>query len=219
MSYLRMLELEVIPHNTPGVNRNCPKCKEKTRYISTDKFRVNANHKLLDVWLIYQCSKCKSTWNMTIYERVNPKKFNKEELLKFQDNNKELALSYGYNNSAFVKNHAVILWNEIEYSIKVKETNTFNEKNKGQLYVITNPYDIPVTLDKLLSVYLGVSRNKIRKLIEQGRIYGTESKNIEKLKVYTDLIIGVLDEEDKLDKGNLPEMQEEIICEVSYKMK
>jgi hypothetical protein len=213
MSYLRRLELEIIPHNTPEVKRNCPKCKEKTQYISTDKFRVNANHKLLDVWLIYQCSKCKSTWNMTIYERVNPKTFNKEELLKFQENNKELALSYGYNHNALVKNHAEILWNEVEYSIKVKKTSTFNEKIKGQLYVISNPYDIPITLDKLLSVHLGVSRNKIRKLIEQGKIYSIENKNIEKVKVYTNLLIGVLEEEKQ------GEVQEEINYEVCCKIK
>lgn len=55
------------------VIRYCKKCGKKTEYICSGLFRVNAQHKYLDIWLIYKCSNCDSTWNSTIYSRVNPK--------------------------------------------------------------------------------------------------------------------------------------------------
>jgi hypothetical protein len=49
----------VIPQGTPKVVKNCPKCGGGSHFINTKKFRVNANKKYLDIWLIYQCEKCK----------------------------------------------------------------------------------------------------------------------------------------------------------------
>lgn len=64
------------------VRRNCPKCNEKVLYINSERFRVNANKNSIDIWLIYQCEKCKSTWNMTIYERIKPYDIDKYEYEK-----------------------------------------------------------------------------------------------------------------------------------------
>lgn len=66
MSYIKKYLWELVPKNIPAVRRKCPKCGEKTNYISTGKFRVNANKNNIDVWLIYQCEKCKTSWNMDI---------------------------------------------------------------------------------------------------------------------------------------------------------
>ncbi|WP_084023929.1 DUF1062 domain-containing protein [Clostridium taeniosporum] len=46
-----------------GVRHQPNKCNEKIHYINSGKFRVNANKNNIDIWLIYQCEKCKSTWN------------------------------------------------------------------------------------------------------------------------------------------------------------
>jgi hypothetical protein len=83
MSYLKKYQWELIPKDLPIVRRNCPKCNEKACYINSEKFRVNANKNSIDIWLIYQCEKCKSTWNMSIYERIKPYDINKYEYEKF----------------------------------------------------------------------------------------------------------------------------------------
>ena len=41
----------------------CGRCGKKAVFVSTRRFRVNANKNKLDVWLIYQCKKCKHTLN------------------------------------------------------------------------------------------------------------------------------------------------------------
>ena len=55
---------------------------KKMTFISTRRFRVNANKNKLDVWLIYQCKKCKHTLNIPIYERVSPQKIPKLRSLR-----------------------------------------------------------------------------------------------------------------------------------------
>ena len=77
MSYLR--KYEVIPVDTYKIIRQCSGCGCKSTFVSTNNFRVNANGNKIDVWLIYQCSKCRHTYNLTIYERIKAKDLNQEE--------------------------------------------------------------------------------------------------------------------------------------------
>ena len=73
----------------------CAHCGKKMTFISTRRFRVNANKSKLDVWLIYQCKKCKHTLNIPIYERVSPQKLPRELYEGFLSNDEELAIRYG----------------------------------------------------------------------------------------------------------------------------
>lgn len=80
----------------------CGRCGKKMIFVSTRRFRVNANKNKLDVWLIYQCQKCKHTLNIPICERVSPQKIPKELYEGFLANDEELAVRYG-TDAAFFK--------------------------------------------------------------------------------------------------------------------
>lgn len=86
---------EVKNASLPKVIRYCKKCGGKSEYVSAGLFRVNAQQKCLDVWLIFRCARCKTTWNCTILSRVNPRSIPREKLEKFMENDPELARSYG----------------------------------------------------------------------------------------------------------------------------
>jgi len=88
--------------NTIKVYHRCGGCGRKRQFINTGRFRVNANGKNVDVWLIYQCIKCKHSWNLTIYERKQPSKIPADEYQKFLENDEVLAYRYG-NDMAFLK--------------------------------------------------------------------------------------------------------------------
>ena len=75
------------------------------QFVNTGKFRVNANGKQVDVWLIYQCEKCRHTMNLTVYERVRPGKIPRELYQRFLENDEELAAAYGNDSSFLKKNH------------------------------------------------------------------------------------------------------------------
>jgi hypothetical protein len=87
-------------------------------FVNTYRFRVNANGNRLDIWLIYQCEKCKHTINLTIYERKNPKQIPDDEYSKFLDNNYSLAKDYGMKVPFFQKNKVEILWEEVQITYK-----------------------------------------------------------------------------------------------------
>ena len=73
----------------------CGRCGRTMTFVSTRRFRVNANKNKLDVWLIYQCKKCKHTLNVPIYERVRAQKIPKELYEGFLANDEELAIRFG----------------------------------------------------------------------------------------------------------------------------
>ncbi|MGW1280898.1 DUF1062 domain-containing protein [Streptomyces tsukubensis] len=60
----------VVPTCLPLVRRRCHVCASE-RFRADGKFRVNANHKLLDAWLLVLCTRCGETAKLTVLERKN----------------------------------------------------------------------------------------------------------------------------------------------------
>lgn len=87
----------------------CGRCGKKTTFVSTRRFRVNANKNKLDVWLIYQCKKCKHTLNIPIYERVSPQKIPRELYEGFLANDEELAVRYGADAAFLRRNRSFVI--------------------------------------------------------------------------------------------------------------
>ncbi|MGE7384334.1 DUF1062 domain-containing protein [Streptomyces sp. NPDC004126] len=60
----------VTPTCLPLVRRRCHACAS-VRFRADGKFRVNANHKLLDAWLLVLCTGCGATAKLTFLERAH----------------------------------------------------------------------------------------------------------------------------------------------------
>ncbi|AGF56649.1 hypothetical protein B0P06_005076 [Clostridium saccharoperbutylacetonicum] len=192
MSYLKKYEWELIPKNLPLVKRNCPKCNEKAHYINSEKFRVNANKNNIDIWLIYQCKKCKSTFNMPIYERTKPSDINKDDYEKFLSNDKMLVREYAFNLSIYNKNKAEIFLEDVGYEVIQKELKA-HSVNKNELIIeIVCKYPIELRLDRLLSDRLGVSRSQIKKMHEKEMIFIKDDKNSLNTKVKNEMEIHIV---------------------------
>lgn len=88
--------------DTITVYHRCGGCGKKQIFKNTGKFRVNANGKRVDVWLIYRCIKCKHSWNLTIYDKKKPTKIPPDEYRLFMENDVGLAYKYG-NDIEFLK--------------------------------------------------------------------------------------------------------------------
>lgn len=191
MSYYKITEWNIIPDGSPQIYRNCSKCGCKSSYSNTHNFRVNANGNNVDVWLIYQCIKCKTTYNLTIYERIKPSKIPKEEYKKYLSNDRELATAYGLNIDIFRKNKADVNLDQMEYGIVVKENNRQGQQEKDSLIIIRNPYKLKLRLDKVLAKQLVLSRSKVRKLIADGYIYSLNNEKLDKLYITNDIEIKI----------------------------
>ncbi|WP_026476817.1 DUF1062 domain-containing protein [Alkaliphilus transvaalensis] len=200
MSYLNKYQWEIVPENLPIVKRSCPKCTEKTNYISSEKFRINANKNTIDIWLIYKCEKCKSTWNMTIYERIKPCNISKDEYEKFLSNDSELAREYAFNSSIYSKNKAEVILDNINYRVVQRKLEACYIRENEQLVVeVVCKYPIELRLDKLLSDVFGISRSKTKGMLKEEVVFIKDNKNTSNIKVRDGMEIHVLTAAGKIE--------------------
>jgi len=186
MSYLKNIKWEIVPLTIPMVKRNCPKCGNNACFKNSQKFRVNANKKNLDIWLIYQCEKCKATWNMAIYERISPTDIDLKQYELFLNNDSELAKKYGFDIAIHNKNKVKLEFENVGYEIIGEDINIlqgdFNEKHKI-IIDITCKYALGLRVDKVMSKKLGISREKVKKLYKNSIICGVGEKDLLKEKI------------------------------------
>lgn len=161
----------------PKILKYCKKCGVKTEYVSSGLFRVNANSKSLDIWLIYRCHDCKTTWNSTVFERVNPKALNEKTLKGFHDNNSDLALSYGLNEELLRRNGAEVL--PPDYEVTGEDVDLTEDTR----IIISADYPLNIRVTKILRKKLGVSGREFKMLLESGRLESESAGNISKLKL------------------------------------
>ena len=75
----------VVPTCLPLIRRRCHACASE-RFRASGKFRVNANHKLLDAWLLVLCIDCGETAKLTVLERMTVRSVRPELLDRLHDN-------------------------------------------------------------------------------------------------------------------------------------
>lgn len=166
MSYLKKIEYRIEPEQSFGVIHNCAGCGKKERFINTGRFRVNANGNRLDVWLIYQCEKCKHTLNLSIYERVDRRKIPTDEYQLFLKNDEALAEQYGMDRMFFQRNRAEVDWKNVSFSVKPIQNGKADEKT----IIIHNPHGVLIRPEKLAGMIMNMSRSMVRKMIDRKEI-------------------------------------------------
>ncbi len=181
---------KVNPSTEPTVIRNCPKCGCQSEYESTGCFRVNANSNHIDIWLIYQCRKCKSTWNLEILSRVHPHTINKELYNDFLNNDPVLAKRYAFDSATHSRNKSVVNFDQIDFEISGPELIPTDFSVGIQLELITD-YPMDLRLDRLLSRQLGISREQVKSLSRSGKITGDGIKDIGKAKLRNGMLLTI----------------------------
>ena len=181
----------IITENLPTVFHNCPKCGKQCEFVSSSNFRVNANHKAIDVWLIYQCENCNTTWNMEILSRVNPRTIDEEIYKMFASNDKGLAEKYAFDVAVHRKNRIDTNYKNLIYRIEGEEICYSTQKETIQIEIQCQ-YPIDVRIDKILSEKLGLSREDIKKMCKSGLIKSDGLENFWKGKVRDGLLFQIL---------------------------
>lgn len=176
MSYQIKKEWLIKPKSTPVVRKNCSKCGTKTHFINSKKFRVNANGKNIDIWLIFNCEHCKSNWNMTIHERINPKTIDPVLYYQFLSNDGELAEVMGSDLKLHVKNKSECVYLDQAYHI---EEVVISRTDKAESYEVTLRCPLPISMrvDKLLSIQLGISRSSVQKIFSDSVMLKTKVRD------------------------------------------
>lgn len=182
----RELTWFVTPLNTPSVQRRCAKCSATAEFVSSDKFRINANKRSLDVWLVYKCKKCDNTWNLTIMTRVNADRMDPEEHLRFEKNDRDQAWRCAFDAALLSRAGAQVDWDGVEFNVEGEMAEL--EEEPLDLHV-TADYAIPVRLDKILMRMTGLSRSRLKQLSERGALSVRADKALHKMKFDGDTLI------------------------------
>lgn len=167
----------------PKTIRYCKKCGMKTEHVSSGLFRVNAQQKSLDIWLIYRCASCKATWNLTIYSRINPKRIGQTLLNQFMNNDSELAQRYAMDTELLKRSGAEI--DAPSYSI-IGEMIDFTKDVKLK---IVSKYSEKVKVSKILREKLSLTKTGFDEMVSNGVIRLENGADIHKCKLQHDIAV------------------------------
>ncbi|HEV2524222.1 MAG TPA: DUF1062 domain-containing protein [Gammaproteobacteria bacterium] len=152
----------VVPTSTPKIIRKCSRC-DRDRFYSSDKFRVNANKKLIDVWLIYKCVHCDATLNLPIISRTPITKIEEDLLNRLQSNDTALCWQYAFDASLFQGM-------KMDWDIDIViQTETLDNPivceplDKIQIQV-KSQYNLKIPIFSVLRVKMQMSRSQLEKL-------------------------------------------------------
>lgn len=166
---------KIIPKETPAVEIICARCNNN-RFICSDKFRINSNKKLSDVWLIYKCSHCENTWKMSILTRKNLSHIAHDLFCGFQENSIDLAWYYAFNKS-IAKCNKVRLHSNVNVEIVDHQGNYLHSTEDLVSILITSEYELSITIKKVLQQKLNLSANQVVRLHHEEVIVINGDKN------------------------------------------
>lgn len=159
----------VCPTGLPLIRRRCLRCMS-AQYRAHGKFRVNANHKLLDVWLLALCVGCGETVKLTVLERVNVRAVDPSALTRFHANDLGLAAKLLQDPRVLRRNGVTLDWDGAWTLQKTTADVSEAEVIDTSVRFVQR---IPIRLTKLLSVGLDVSRSEVRRLVANGNLSST----------------------------------------------
>ncbi|MFF7501887.1 DUF1062 domain-containing protein [Streptomyces lavendulae] len=156
----------VMPTCLPTVLRRCPACAGD-RFRANGKFRVNANHKLLDAWLLVLCTACGDTAKLTVLERTHVRSIRPELLDRMHDNDPGLAAELLRDPALRRRNRIALDWD----GAWRLDTGGSGHLDREVIDVsVRFAARIPVRPVRLIAEGCGLSRAEAERLITEGRL-------------------------------------------------
>ena len=155
----------ITPQEPPRVWRHCGHCGAKRPFISSGKFRSNAQKKRLDVWLIYRCAICGQTWNYPLFERCAVGKIEPPLFQAIAGNCAETARRFASDLTRLRSYADRVEFCEALQVRKVVLSDGFAAPAELVIALaLSEPCDL--RLERLLAGQLGLPRSAVRKLSE-----------------------------------------------------
>lgn len=159
--------LRLVALQTPAVVRHCVHCGGSRPFVSRDRFRVNANRRRIDVWLIYGCSTCGETWKRPIHERCPVERLGPATYEAFASNDRALARRIAFDTPG-LRQHGLEVDADVDYMIDGELPETCGNQPIAATLCLDDP--IEVRLDRLLCRVLGLSRSGLSGKLRDGTL-------------------------------------------------
>mgnify|MGYP000478010857 FL=1 len=175
---------EVKVKNTPLLIKKCSHC-DSDRFYCSDKFRMNAQKKNIDVWLIYRCVKCDNTCNLTLLSRSKPDLIDKTLFHSFSMNDKDTAWKYAFSTEMERKNNLRLDYGSVEYEVipNTSLEDLLNLSNEVIKIHIKCELEFDLKLSSLIRRRFSLSTNQVKRMFEDGIITISSNKPPQKHKV------------------------------------
>ncbi|MFF1569839.1 DUF1062 domain-containing protein [Streptomyces sp. NPDC058293] len=155
-----------MPTCLPLVLRRCHTCASQ-HFRANGKFRVNANHKLLDAWLLVLCTACGATAKLTVLERMNVRSVRPELLDRLHDNDPGLAAELLQDPVVQRRNRIALDWDKAWRL----DTGGSDHLDREVIDVsVRFAGRIPVRPMRLIAEGCGLSRAEVGRLIAEGSV-------------------------------------------------
>jgi hypothetical protein len=151
---------------TPRVWRHCPGCNARRSFRSSDRFRVNAQQRRVDVWLVYRCESCACTWNCTVLARRSPSDIG-GDLVRFERNDVALAWRFAFDR-ALLRRAGARADPDVAFRVDVVDGGAMQDAC-SVLIALAQPLE--VRLDRVMATALGVGRAQLRRWVESGALH------------------------------------------------
>ncbi|MER5650235.1 DUF1062 domain-containing protein [Streptosporangium sp. NPDC002524] len=157
-----MLPWAVRRTRLPLLALRCVACPSGRATVGDGAFRVNANGKLLDVWLLVNCVSCDRTRKLTVHDRVPVRSLPAGLLAGYSANSRSLVADTLLDPSTARRNRFALDWDgrwelhappvpEDPWPLRI--TVTFDDP-------------VPVRPDWLIAHGLGLSRNEVARRVK-----------------------------------------------------
>jgi hypothetical protein len=161
----------IAPKIAPQPWRPCSRCGTQRPFNCSDKFRLNANGKRLDAWLIYKCTGCDENWNRAVVERRAARNLEPAMLAALEANDPALVRRFAFDAVGLRKSaHRVEEFGEVEVRKKLLDGTHGTASAISLEIALAVPISVSLRLDRLLAAELGISRSRVAALAEAGRL-------------------------------------------------
>ncbi|MCL2357586.1 MAG: DUF1062 domain-containing protein [Defluviitaleaceae bacterium] len=172
--------VRIVPENAPAIIRHCGKCNKNMKFVCSNKFRVNSNGARSDIWLIYKCEKCDSTWKLPISKGIKPG--DSENFDRFICNDPDLAREYAFNRGFLKQQSCVVDCADVKYTVEcapdgaVADAVEYTLEGAKNLTLpvllhVESVFTFDLKLSKFLADLFGISVGRVKKLAQCGAIY------------------------------------------------
>ncbi len=182
---MKTIYWEVRLIGAPTAVRYCKRCGEKAMFESSGLFRINAQQKHLDIWLIYKCQICDTTWNLTVYSRINPHSLPPEKLNGYMSSDNDLAMLHSTDTALLKRNGAECGNPEIRI-----DGPDIDFSEAVELHV-NSKWPTEIKAAAVIREKLGLSRSAFEKTCEQGKIICISGHDLKKCKLNGEIVIRI----------------------------
>lgn len=167
----------------PPILRYCRKCKEKKEFLCSGQFRINAQRKSLDIWLIYKCKFCGTTWNAEVYSHISPQAIKPELLEAFYGNDEALARQISVDPDFLRRN-------KVETGLPVYHVigDTFSPDEEVMLE-IKSKHSINIRVASIIRKKLHLSQKDYLKLIDDGKVRSIPETDLRKCRLRKGIVL------------------------------